>query len=75
MVLDLQINDTKRLERLKRSLNASDRDVISKALEVLERREARRAEILRPAKGFQGMTESEANELALLEVRAVRQRH
>ena len=75
MVLDLQINDTKRLERLKRSLNASDRDVISKALEVLERHEARRAEILKSAKGFQGMTESEANELALLEVRAVRQRH
>lgn len=49
--------------------------MISKALEVLERREALRAEILKPAKGFQGMTESEANELALLEVRAVRQRH
>ena len=65
MVLDLQINDLKRLERLKRRLNASDQDVISRALELLERREARRAEILRPAKGFQGMTEREANELAL----------
>ena len=65
MVLDLQINDTKRLERLKRSLNASDRDVISRALELLDRHEARRVEILRPAKGFQGMTEREANKLAL----------
>ena len=65
MVLDLQINDLKRLERLKRRLNASDQDVISRALELLERREARRAEILRPAKGFQGMTECEANELAM----------
>ena len=75
MVLGLQTNDLKRLERLKRRLSASDQDVISKALELFERHEARRAEILRPAKGFQGMTEREANELALLEVRAVRQRH
>ena len=65
MVLDLQINDFKRLERLKRRLNASDQDVISRALELFERREVRRAEILRPAKGFQGMTEREANELAM----------
>ena len=65
MVLGLQINDLKRLERLKRRLNASDQDVISKAFEVLERHEALRAEIQRPAKGFQGMTEREANESAL----------
>jgi hypothetical protein len=64
MVLDLRINDSKRLERLKRSLNASERDVISKALEVLERREVLRAEVLKPM-----------NELALREVRVVRQRH
>ena len=65
MVLDLQINDLKRLERLKRSLNVSDQDVISRALEVSERHEPRKAEILRPAQGFQGMTERDANELAL----------
>ena len=65
MVLELQIDGLKRLERLKRSLNASDQDVISKVLELFERYEARRAEILRPAKGFQGMTECEASELAL----------
>jgi hypothetical protein len=75
MTLDLQVNDAKRLERLKRSLNASEMDVISKALEVLERREALRMEILKPAKGFKGMTEREANELAVTEVRVVRQRH
>jgi hypothetical protein len=74
MVLDLRSNDTKRLERLKRTLNASELDVISKALEVLERREVLRAAVLKPMKGFQGMTEHEANELALTEVRIVRQR-
>ncbi len=75
MPLDFQINDAKRLERLKRSLNASETDVISKALEVLERREALRMEILKPAKGFKSMTEREANKLALTEVRGLRQRH
>ena len=74
MMLELQPSDAKRLERLKRSMNASERDVISKALEVLERREVLRMEILRPAKGFQGMSEREANELAVTQVRVVRQR-
>jgi hypothetical protein len=47
-------------------------NVISKALEALEQREQLKAEILKSAKGFLGMPESEANALALEEVRAVK---
>jgi predicted transcriptional regulator len=72
MIVELQADDKKRLQRLKRVLKITDQNVISKALEGLEQREQLKAEILKPAKGFLGMPESEANALALEEVRAVK---
>ena len=74
MIIELPSTDTKRLQRLTRTLKTTDQNVISKALEALELREQLRSEILKPAKGFTGMSEAEANALALEEVRAVRQK-
>ena len=72
MIVELPATDKKRLQRLKRVLKITDQNVISKALEALEQREQLKAEIFKPAKGFTGMPEEEANALALEEVRAVK---
>ena len=72
MIVELPATDTKRLQRLKRVLKITDQNVISKALEALEQREQLKAKFFKPAKGFSGMTEKEANALVLEEVRVVK---